>query len=285
MRRMRVWVVLGCVVIISLAWTSVHFYQQASNGQLLFNQVADVINRRYVDSLGVNTVYEKAAEGLVEQLNDPYSELLSPKDVEAFERTTVGRYGGIGAVVETRTGNRTFIQTVYPNTPAERGGVMPGDEIIAVDSVSTVGFEMGKVTERTRREPGTKVKVTFLREGVPQPIVLTMTRAQVHIPAVPYAVMVEPGIGYVPLQTFNETSANEALLAMTKLRADGAKGLILDFRGNPGDCWNSRSFCRASSSSRGNRSSTCGIAAEHMKRIHLLLSNCRLECRKESERS
>ena len=153
MRRMRVWVVLGCVVIISLAWTSVHFYQQASNGQLLFNQVADVINRRYVDSLGVNTVYEKAAEGLVEQLNDPYSELLSPKDVEAFERTTVGRYGGIGAVVETRTGNRTFIQTVYPNTPAERGGVMPGDEIIAVDSVSTVGFEMGKVTERTRGEP------------------------------------------------------------------------------------------------------------------------------------
>ena len=62
--------------------------------------------------------------------------------------------------------------------------------------------------------------------------------------------MVEPGIGYVPLQTFNETSANEALLAMMKLRAEGAKGLILDLRGNPGDCWARRSICRASFSSR-----------------------------------
>ena len=113
MRRTRVLFALGSVVIVSLAATSVHFYQQATDGQLLFNQVADAVNRRYVDSLGVNTVFEKAAEGLVEQLNDPYSELQSPKDVAAFEQSALGKYGGIGALVETRTGNRTFIQTVY----------------------------------------------------------------------------------------------------------------------------------------------------------------------------
>ena len=234
MRRMRMWVVLGCVVIVSLAATSVHYYQQAANGQRLFAQVAEVIDRRFVDSLGVNAVFEKAALGLVEQLNDPYSELMSPKEVVAFEQTTVGRYGGIGALVETRTGDRTFIQTVYPNTPAERGGVQPGDEIIAVDSVSTVGFILREVTDRTKGEPGTKVKVTFLREGVPQPIVLTMTRARVSIPAVPFALMVEPGIGYVPMQTFYDGSAEEVRAAVAKLRTEGAKGIILDLRGNPG---------------------------------------------------
>ena len=238
MRRMRVLAVLGAVVVVSLAATSLHFYQQATNGQLLFQQVAQIIDRRYVDSVGVNEVFTKAANGLVEQLNDPYSELMTPKEVAAFEQGTVGRYGGIGALVEQRSGKRTFIQTVYPNTPAERGGVLPGDEIIAVDSggitISTVGFELPDVTKLTKGEAGTNVKVTFLREGVAQPIVLTMKRAIVHIPAVPYAVMLEPGIGYVPLQTFNETAAREVRVSIDSLRARGAKGLILDLRGNPG---------------------------------------------------
>jgi carboxyl-terminal processing protease len=231
---MRTLAILSGVVIISLAATSLHYYQQAARGQILFNQVATIIDRRYVDSLGSNAVYEKASNGLVEQLNDPYSELMSPKDIEEFQRGTLGLYGGIGAIVETRTGDRTFIQRVYPNTPAERGGVQAGDEIIAVDSVSTVGFELARVTALTRGVPGTKVKVTFLREGVAEPIVLSMTRAEVHIPAVPFALMLEPGIGYVPLQTFNETSAEEVQSAVDSLLRSGARSLILDLRSNPG---------------------------------------------------
>jgi carboxyl-terminal processing protease len=112
--------------------------------------------------------------------------------------------------------------------------VQEGDEIIAVDSVSTVGWEMGRVTERTRGEAGTKVKVTFLREGVAEPVILTLTRAVVHIPAVPFSFMVEPGIGYIPLQVFNESSAEEVTNAVMRLHHEGAKSLILDLRGNGG---------------------------------------------------
>ncbi|HYV97193.1 MAG TPA: S41 family peptidase, partial [Gemmatimonadaceae bacterium] len=234
MKRFRVVFVLGAVVIASLAATSIHFYQQSVDGQRLFMQVAGIVNSRFVDSLGASGVYEKAASGLVEQLHDPYSELMTPKDVEGFARAVEGKYGGIGATVESRTGKRTFITKVYPNTPAEAAGVIEGDQIIAVDGVSMVGLEMGDVTSKTKGDPGTKVNVTFQREGVPEPITLTLTRALVRIPAVPFAFMAEPGIGYVPLQTFNETSAREVTDAVMRLRAEGAKSYVLDMRGNGG---------------------------------------------------
>src|SRR5690349_19471078 len=139
MRRIHMVVAVGAIAIVSLAATSVHFYQQAANGQRLFLQVAGIIDQRYVDSLGANGVYEKAATGLVDALHDPYSELLAPVDVKGFEKDVGGRYGGIGALVESRNGKRTFITKVYPHTPAEAGGVMEGDQIVAVDGVSTVG--------------------------------------------------------------------------------------------------------------------------------------------------
>lgn len=234
MRRIHIVGAVGAIAIVSLAATSVHFYQQAANGQRLFLQVAGIIDQRYVDSLGANGVYEKAATGLVEALHDPYSELIKPVEISGFEQTVVGRYGGIGALVESRNGKRTYITKVFPHTPAEQGGVMEGDQIVAVDGVSVVGKETSEVTAKTKGEPGTKVNVTFQREGVDEPIVLTITRAVVHIPAVPFSFMIEPGVGYVPLQTFNETSAQEVTDAVMRLRTQGAKSFVLDMRGNGG---------------------------------------------------
>jgi carboxyl-terminal processing protease len=202
-------------------------------GVQLFDQVLNLVSSRYVDTLGAGDLYERAARGLVEELNDPYSELLTPKQLRDFSRQTNGRYGGIGMLIEDQQGQIT-VSTVYPNTPAERGGVRVGDRIIFADSLSTRGWKISQVSEYITGTPGTKVKVTFGRVGVPQPIAITFTREVIHIPAVGYSIMVAPGIGYVPLQRFNETAGEELERSIRGLVADGAKSVVIDLRRNPG---------------------------------------------------
>jgi carboxyl-terminal processing protease len=180
-------------------------------------------------------VYEKAARGLVKELNDPYSELFSPKDLKQFNTRTGGRYGGLGMLIEQDPQLKVIrIVTVYPNSPAEGGGVREGDLIMKVDSASTRGWTINQVSDSLLGDPGTKVKVTFARPGVPTPIMGTFTRAIVKIPAVPYTLTLGNNIGYIPLQVFNENAAENIGAAVRQFQAKNARGLIIDMRGDPG---------------------------------------------------
>jgi carboxyl-terminal processing protease len=201
-------------------------------GALLLDQVLNLISDRFVDTLPQGTLYEKAARGLVRELNDPYTELLSPKELKQFTTRTGGRYGGLGMQIEPRD-NQIVVSRVFPHTPAERGGVREGDRIIQVDTMSTRGWSTQKASDILTGTPGTKVRVKFSRPGVAQPIESEFTRAIVHVPAVPYAITFG-NVGYVPLNTFNEHSASELEENVRALAARGAKGVILDLRGNPG---------------------------------------------------
>lgn len=203
----------------------------------LFDQVLSIVANRYVDSLQGNEVFEKAARGLVRELNDPYSELLAPKQNEEFNRNVGGRYGGVGMLLEEQkkgTGTNIVVARVFPNTPAEEGGVLEGDRIVRVDTLATTDVKIDLVSDALRGVPGTKVNVVFARAGVAEPVKLSFKRAVVHVPAVPYATMVGDHIGYIPLQTFNENTAEEVEAAASKLVADGARGLVLDLRDNGG---------------------------------------------------
>ncbi len=202
-------------------------------GAQLFDDVRRLVANRFVDTVGDADLYEKAARGLVEELNDPYSELLSPKQMKDFTRNTGGRYGGVGMLIEpTETG--TAVSTVFPNTPAERAGVRPGDRILMVDTISARGWKTQQVSDYVTGEPGTKVGITFGRPGVTDPIKVQFTREVIHVPAVPYTLVLDHGIGYIPLQRFNETAAEEVAEGAKKLLRDGARSIILDLRGNPG---------------------------------------------------
>ena len=201
-------------------------------GALLLDQVLTLISDRFVDTLPQGTLYEKAARGLVRELNDPYTELLSPKELKQFTTRTGGRYGGLGMQIEPRD-NQIVVSRVFPHTPAERGGVREGDRIIQVDTMSTRGWSTQKASDILTGTPGTKVRVKFSRPGVSQPIESEFTRAIVHVPAVPYAITFG-NVGYVPLNTFNEHSASELEESVRSLAARGAKGVILDLRRNPG---------------------------------------------------
>jgi carboxyl-terminal processing protease len=203
----------------------------------LFDQVLSIVASRYVDSLQSPEVFEKAAKGLVRELNDPYSELLAPRQSEEFNRSTGGRYGGVGMLLEEqKVGNGTSIvvSRIFPHTPAEDGGVHEGDRIVRVDSLPTADAKIDKVSDALRGVAGTRVQVVFQRPGVAEPVKLSFKRAIIHVPAVPYATMVGDHIGYIPLQTFNENTADELEAAAAKLVSDGARGIILDLRDNGG---------------------------------------------------
>ena len=204
-------------------------------GAELLEQVMSLVNDRYVDTLPMADVYAKAATGLVKELNDPYSELLTPKDLKQFSSRTGGRYGGLGMLIEPDNDSKTVrVVTVYPNTPAEAGGVREGDLIIRVDTLSTRGWTINQVSDSLTGTPGTKVKVSFARPGVPAPITASFTRAIINVPAVPYVITFANKIGYVPLQQFNENAADNVQAAVKKLEDEGARGIILDMRGDPG---------------------------------------------------
>jgi carboxyl-terminal processing protease len=202
-------------------------------GEVLLEQVLSLVSDRFVDTLPSNDIFEKAARGLVRELNDPYSELLTPKDVRQFNNRTGGRYGGLGMLIEQQDG-QTVVATVYPNTPAEGAGVREGDRIVRVDTISTQGWSLSQVSEYLTGTPGTKVSASFARPGIPAPIRFTFTRAIIRVPAVPYTLMFGDKVGYIPLQAFNENAAGNLDSALKQLTAKGARGVVLDMRGNPG---------------------------------------------------
>ncbi len=204
------------------------------DGARLFSQVVSRIGGAAVDSLSADEIYERAARGLVAELGDPYADLYSAEELAAFSRQTLGNdYGGVGMQIEDQRGV-VRVTTVFPGTPAERGGVRRGDAIALVDGETTEGLRLNEVSERLLGEPGSEVQVQFRRPGVTQPIVQTFVRARVHIPAVPYALLLEEGVGYVPLQRFNQDAAREVAQAVSSLRSQGARSFVLDLRGNPG---------------------------------------------------
>jgi carboxyl-terminal processing protease len=235
MQRSRKLALIGALAIPVGAGGFLLQSSQHREGALLLQQVMSLVSDRFVDTLQASDVYEKAAEGLVRELNDPYSELMTPKDVKQFDSRTNGRYGGLGMSIEFDTkANYVRVATVYPNTPAENAGIREGDHIAKVGTISTLGWTINQVSDSLLGVPGTKVNVTFTRPGVPAPITGTFTRAEIHIPAVPYTLTLGDKIGYIPLQQFNENASENLGAAVQKFQAAGARGIIIDLRGDPG---------------------------------------------------
>jgi len=204
-------------------------YQQAR----LFDDVLGHVSAYYVDSLGETDLYQKATRGMLEQLKDPYSVLLTGDDYKALTEQTSGNYAGLGIQIDVRDGWITVVAPL-PETPAERAGVQTGDQIIEVDGRSTEGWKNEEAVKALRGDAGSKITITVRRSGIPEGIKFTLTRAQIHIRSVPPGTMFDGGIGYISLNPVSETSAAELRQEITSLKAKGMKSLILDLRLNPG---------------------------------------------------
>ena len=202
-------------------------------GAQLLDQVLTFVALRYVDTLDAQMLYEKAARGLVKELNDPYTELFTPKQLEEFSRNTNGRYAGIGMQI-VKSGEYVVVDKVFPNSPAEMGGVLEGDKIMIIDTTNARGFNTQQVQNKLLGPIGTGVQVTFGRIGVEKPVKLSFKRAEIQVPAVPYSMMLDERTGYVPLSRFSEQTTDDIANSVQALEKQGAKGIILDLRGNPG---------------------------------------------------
>lgn len=233
MRRKHLWVLAPLTLIPFLAGVGFRHHDPV-DGQLLFEEVRARVARGAVDSLSDDKIFENAARGLVDHINDPYAELYSPEELASFSRNTLRNdYAGVGMQIQDQLGN-IVVATVFPNSPASRGGVLVGDRILFVDTSAVTGLKIDQVSAKLLGKAGTPVTVTFARAGQEPQIQRKFTRAVVHVPAVPYALMLDNGVGYVPLQRFNEASAADVMTAVNRLRSAGARSFVLDLRGNPG---------------------------------------------------
>jgi carboxyl-terminal processing protease len=200
----------------------------------VFEEVVSRVVDDFVEPVERGALYESAIEGLLDELGDPNSSFIPARAYDDFEiRATSGQYGGIGLEVIERDERVTVVGPI-PGTPAARAGIRPGDRFVVIGGEDARDWGVDRAVEVLRGEPGTTVEVEMERPGVPEPIPFTLTRAVIRLRAVPFALTLQDGIGYVPLQVFRSTSSAELRAAVDSLRGEGIRGLVLDLRGNPG---------------------------------------------------
>ena len=199
----------------------------------VLQEVVDHVESSFVDDVDAAGLYNSAIDGLIRDLDDPHSSFLPADEYENLSIRIEGEYGGVGLEVVDRGGWVTVVSAMS-GTPGQRAGIRAGDQFFEIEGIPADTMVTEEAVELLRGPPGTEVTVKMLRPGVEEPIEFMIERATILLRAVPFALMLEPGIGYVPLQTVSETSSREVRAAVDSLRGEGLEGLILDLRGNPG---------------------------------------------------
>jgi carboxyl-terminal processing protease len=200
----------------------------------LLAEVLEHVRKEYVERISDQELIEAAIRGLIADL-DPHSAFLDPEQFDEIRISTTGEYSGVGIEVALENG---VVKVVNPiaDTPAYKAGVLAGDRILAVDDVPVDVQNLNDTIDRMRGRIGTPVKITIARGPDPKPMEFTLARASVQVHSVSHELL-EPGLGYVKISHFSETTTPdlERALATLKKRSGGAlRGLVLDLRNNPG---------------------------------------------------
>ncbi|HET9333917.1 MAG TPA: S41 family peptidase [Gemmatimonadota bacterium] len=198
----------------------------------LLNETIHQVSDKYVDSIPSDSLYMRALNGMLLSL-DPYSQLLTPKDYEDLQIHTQGNYEGLGIRIDVVDQVLTVISPIE-GTPADKAGLLPGDRIVEVDGVTTRGWTEEKAVQELRGPRGSEVTLSIAREGLDEPLVVTVERQPISLSAVPYAFMLTDGIGYVRFTQFSENGRDEIREAVRRLEKQGMRSLVLDLRDNPG---------------------------------------------------
>lgn len=199
----------------------------------LFNEVLGTVSEYFVDSLSREDLYHKATEGLLAELNDPYSSLVEGDDYKQLIEATTGNYGGLGMQIDVRDGWITVVAPL-PDTPAERAGLQAGDQVVEVDGKTTQGLKQDEALKVLRGAPGTKIEIKVRRPGLAALLPFSIVRETIHNRSVQPGTMLQGSTGIVVLNPVSETSASELKEEINNLRKQGMKRLILDLRANPG---------------------------------------------------
>jgi C-terminal peptidase (prc) len=196
-----------------------------------FSQVYDVVEQNYAEAVNADkAIYNGAIPGMLRVL-DPHSNFFDPKSYSLLREEQRGKYYGVGMQVGPRN-NKVIVIAPFAGAPAYRAGIRPGDVIIAVDGKPTDNMNTSDVAELLKGPRGTTVKITVLREGNEKPMDFSIIRDEIPRYSVDVHFMIKPGIGYIHVAGFQETTEQEVSQALDEL--GDVKGLILDLRQNPG---------------------------------------------------
>lgn len=201
----------------------------------LLQQVVERIRAKYVDDLNEGEAIDAAIRGMLGTL-DPYTEFLEKKQNDEMTMMQIqGKYGGLGIkITKPRQEDALVVVALFDDTPAYDVGLQTGDRIVRIENRSTADIDISQAADLLRGSPGTSVRISVSREGEEAFIDYTLTRAVITIPVVPYVGMLEGGIGYIKLNQFTEDTSREVEQALKQLGEQGARGYMLDLRGNPG---------------------------------------------------
>jgi carboxyl-terminal processing protease len=193
-----------------------------------------LLHENYVDPLDDNALMEGAITGMMESLNDPHSGYMSPDLFNRINESMSGAYEGIGAVVrQNETTGGLELVTIMDNSPAEKSGLVPGDQIVQVAGEDVTQKTQEEIIGLVRGPAGTTVQLGILRSSSGEVEQIDVTRDRVIIPSVSYEIL-DNNIGYLRLSQFEANSSQEMRDALEAMDANNLDGLILDVRGNPG---------------------------------------------------
>ncbi len=199
-----------------------------------FTNVYALVEQNYAEPLNGDkadaAIYDGAIPGMLRTL-DPHSNFYDPKAYAKMREDQRGHYYGVGMVIQQQN-NKTYVITPYEGTPSFRAGIRPGDIISAVDGKTTDGMTSDLVAKALKGPKGTHVQVTMVREGQAKPLSFDLIRDEIPHPSVDLKYEIRPGVGYIHLTQFQETTAQEVLDSVDSF--GNIKGLVLDLRGNPG---------------------------------------------------
>ena len=202
-----------------------------------FTRVLSIVERNYADPVDVDkAIYDGAIPGMLRVL-DPHSNFFDPRQYALFREEQQGKYYGVGMTVQGRD-NQTIVLAPFVGSPAYKAGIRPGDVILKVDGKACTGLTTTEVADMLKGAKGTTVHISLGREGWEKPIDVTVVRDEIPRPGVEYFTMAKPGIGYVRVSTFNETTDNDLAEALKQLDVSKLDGLIIDLRNNGGGLLN-----------------------------------------------
>jgi len=199
-----------------------------------FTDVYAMVEQNYAEPISGDradtAIYDGAIPGMLRVL-DPHSNFYDPKAYAKMREDQRGHYYGVGMVIQQQN-NKVYVITPYEGTPSFRAGIRPGDIIAAIDGKSTDGMTSDVVAKNLKGPKGTHVQVSVVRDGQTKPLTFDLVRDEIPHPSVDLKYEIRPGVGYIHLTQFQETTAQEVNQAIDSF--PNLKGLVFDLRNNPG---------------------------------------------------
>lgn len=233
MKKKLIFVVVAIVALFSFASSppADRYFEIAKNLDI-FATLFKEVNALYVDEINPNTLVRTGIDAMLQSL-DPYTNYIPEDEVETYRTMNTGQYGGIGAITR-EIGDRTMVTMIMSGYGAEKGGLRIGDEVIRINDHELARLTREQAGQLMKGQIGTPVSLTVKRVGVEEPIVLSFRRERIKVHNVPYYGMVDHDIGYIHLSDFTPDAGKEVKNALLALKEQGARGVVLDLRGNPG---------------------------------------------------